>query len=370
MKLSQFLCKFSIVCLLSSSAIANVSMANMPSNEASIYVQLMSLKSTTLDELADDFETLNQKGYKICTKRTERWHQIFVGPYTNTDIAMADLAQLLTDYADAFMVTVKACTELMDQSTLLAKTIAHAHAQTHSHAPPPPPPPPPPLNKLSSASETMLMAHGTATAANTTMVQNTAVAIAPSIKPPAAFYFNAYKGEAIRHALNRFAQVQGYDRVVIDINTAGLKLDQITALVNSHIKVPFLVDLNFAALYQHVPPSGLHLHSVDEASQRSLVVTDQVYREHQKITIFNVEPGSLLTNIKRLSHHYGWTLAQGGWQLPIDYQVKFAYPLLVHDLFGGLVKLLQRHPVQAQMMQHSKQLAFVARPLLTRNPSQ
>ena len=79
MKLSQFLCKLSIVCLLSSSANANVSMANMPSNEVSIYVQLMSLKSTTLDELADDFETLNQKGYKICTKRTERWHQIFVG---------------------------------------------------------------------------------------------------------------------------------------------------------------------------------------------------------------------------------------------------------------------------------------------------
>lgn len=360
MKLSKFLCRVSIASALGCSAISNFSFANTPVVETSIYVQLMSLKSTTLDELTTDFETLNRKGYKICTKRAGPWHQVFVGPYATNEIAMANVAPLLTDYTDALTLKIKTCTKFIKQPRLVANAIAQVYAETHSHAPPPPTP----LKPLPVPSETDL------TVSDTGIVHNSAGAKVPSIRPPKAFYFNAYKGEAIRHALSRFAQVQGYDRVVIDINTAGIMADQITAQVSSHLNVPFLADLNFASLYQNVPPSGLYLHSVNEASQRSLVVTDHVYREDQNIIVFNVEAGSLLTNIKRLSHQYGWKLAHGGWQLPIDYQIKFAYPLLVHDLFGGLVKLLQRHPVQAQMMQHSKQLAFVARPLLARNSSQ
>jgi len=365
MKSLKFLCYLGIASVISCGASAQFSITNMPLTigqqegsapvidqpvavSSTIYVQLMSLKSTSLDELVGQFDALIRRGYSVCSRQAGAWRKVLVGPYATVQAAQVQVAELQRHYPDAYIVEEKACSASV-------ASLEFPVAQTN-----------PMKNTQSGEPKTLLPE--VELMVYPAPVNNSA--IESSIKSPQPLRFNTHQGEALRHALSRFAQRHGYHRVVMDIHAPKLGADQMKALINTTIQTYALSDIRLVQLYSNIPPTGLYLHSVDEASQRSLVVTDQVYREHQSLTVFNVEADSLLTNIKRLSHHYGWKLAQGGWQLPIDYQVKFAYPLLVHDLFGGLVKLLQRHPVQAQMMQHSKQLAFVARPLLTSNPSQ
>ena len=373
MKSLKFLCYLGIASVISCGASAQFSITNMPLEIAQkdesgpilvqpvavssiIYVQLMSLKSTSLDELVGQFDALTRRGYSVCSRQAGAWRKVLVGPYATAQAAQVQVAELQQHYPDAYIVEEKACSASV-------ASLEFPVAQTN-----------PMKNTQSGEPKTLLpeveLMVYPAPVNNLAIESSIKPSIKSSINAPQPLRFNTHQGEALRHALSRFAQRHGYHRVVMDINAPKLGADQMKALINTTIQTYALSDIRLAQLYSNIPPTGLYLHSVDEVSQRSLVVTDQVYREHQSLTVFNVEAGSLLTNIKRLSHHYGWKLAQGGWQLPIDYQVKFAYPLLVHDLFGGLVKLLQRHPVQAQMMQHSRQLAFVARPLLTSNPSQ
>ena len=370
MKSLKFLCYAGLVSVISCSASGQFSITNMPLEMAQkdesapilvqpvvapsiIYVQLMSLKSTTLDELAGQLNFLTGRGYSICTRQAGAWHKVLVGPYATPQAAQARVAELQRHYPDAFIVEQKDCRPSVTKlkSALALPSLIIKASQPSSQ-------PTPPLPEL----ELMVYEPPIKAPLNT--------AIKLPTKSPQPMRFNAHQGEAIRHALSRFAQRHGYHRVVIDINAPTLGADQMKALINTSIQTSALRDIRLTQIYSNIPPTGLHLHSVNEGNQRALVVTDHVYREDQSLTVFNVEAGSLLENIERLSNHYGWQLATGGWQLPVDYQIKFAYPLLVHDLFGGLAKLLQRHPVQAQLMQHTQEVAFVARLLPTNNSGQ
>ena len=179
--------------------------------------------------------------------------------------------------------------------------------------------------------------------------------------------FVVFENEALREGLSRFSKTQDFDRVVMDIHT--LSANEMTANKSAVIVEEVLSDIDLASLYNNMPPTGIYLHSLENGDVRSLVVTDRLFREDQSLIVFDVESGSLLANIHRLSAHYDWKVASEGWQLPVDYQIKYGYPLLVNDFFGGLSKLLKRYPVQAQLMQHTQEVAFVSRPLTANKPS-
>jgi hypothetical protein len=276
--------------------------------EMAYYVKLLSLKSTSPTELTGIVEVLSKKGYRVCLKSTETWNKVYAGPYSTSASAKASKDVLAKDYADAYIVELDTC-DNFTKSPLPVQIV----------------------DKESSEVEFDWL------------------------------LFNAYEGEPIRHALNRFAQANSYDRVVMDIDT--MDADNIIAKQDHSFHVAKLSEVDLATLYSNLPTSTTYLHAINDNDQRTLVVSDNHYRPDQTLIVFDVEAGSLLKNINRLSKHYGWKIAANGWQLPVDYQIKYGYPLIVHDLFKGLSKLLKRYPVQAQLMQHTQEVAFVSRPL-------
>jgi len=312
---------------------AVTNLKNNPPNGPSFYVQLLSVQTVTLKELAEEFEALNDRWYSICTTSTDAWYRVFSGPYDTHHEAEASAVVLRDDYADAYVVEKEVCRPLFDQqSPLLVASNTKAFSL-----------PNPLLAPLDPLVDEGLE------------------------KQPEQLFFNAYKGQGLRQALGQFAQENEYDRIVMDINTQDV--DQMTAKEGYNITVPALSHIDLASIYNNMPVTGIYLHSVESGDVRSLVVTDQVYRQDQSLIVFDVESGSLLANIHRLSAHYGWKVASEGWQLPVDYQIKYGYPLLVNDFFGGLAKLLKRYPVQAQLMQHTQEVAFVSRPLTANKTS-
>ncbi len=290
------------------------------------YVQIMAVKSIDTPDLKEVFSNLAQRGYLICTSNSGNWIKVLIGPYASLNAANASLKNLREMYHDAFIVESSSC-------------VSSKHD----------------LNTPTIAQDKNMLSH--------TLPERQTDSVT-EIKKPTSFSLVLYKGESIRHTLDRFANTYGYDRVVMGISAST---DQVTASLSHVVRETALANVNLPSMFNNVPESGLYLHESLDGDQRSLVLTDQTYRPDQALTVFNVMPGSLLANIERLSQIYGWKVANNGWQLPVDYQIKFAYPLLVHDLFGGLNKLLKRYPVQAQLMQHTKEVAFASRPLPTTN---
>ena len=363
-KLSKLLCGVT-VCVVSGNAAANFSITNIPivaeapksgpsvlktvdvvasldvtkisipsvkiepTKGPAFYVQILSLKSTLMDKLTEELNDLQGSGYSICTKDEVKWRRVLVGPYELRHAAQASAVVLRGKYADAYVVEKEACQRLFNQ----------------------------PLTPPTIATDQLALQG----------VPREPVANGELDDRPKPLYFNAHKGEGIRQALGQFAKAHDYGRVVFDMNTQDV--DKITAKDNYRTLVTALSNINLTSIYNNMPPTGIYLYDVNDGDTQSLVVTDSIYRDDQSLIVFDIESGSLLANIQRLSAHYGWKVASDGWQLPVDYQIKYGYPLLVNDFFGGLAKLLKRYPVQAQLMQHTQEVAFVSRPLTANKTS-
>ena len=282
----------------------------------SAYIQLMSVKSTTSTDLKETVGSLTHLGYNLCTLKEGLWTKVFARPYEPLHLAQSNLKDLQQQYADAFISNPLTCSPFKSADIKQTTTAT--------------------FPKLELEMEVEM--------------------------EPKPFSLTLYSGMNLRQGLDHLAQLKGYDRVILEVdehrkilfsqaieNALSLSSESLDGLAK---------ELSFAFKDSKL---NINLYEILTTQSNTLLVTEKLHPRPLDIKIFDVGVGSILSNANQLARSAHWRVPSNGWQLPTDYQVKYAYPIIYVSLISAMEKLFSRYPVQAQLLQSTKQVIFAPR---------
>lgn len=179
---------------------------------------------------------------------------------------------------------------------------------------------------------------------------------------PAEYTFSIHHNEDLRSAISRFAATYNLKRVVIDLDAHATDPGRVVSNKAASITTKDLSGMGVALVEElNIPYVGVGFHKAIDGKSKSLVFTNRGYTAGSELHIHDVRAESLLKNSARIAEFYNWTIAKNAWQLPVDYQVKYPYPLVSKDLISAMSRLFERYPAQAQLMQSTNQVMFASR---------
>lgn len=168
-----------------------------------------------------------------------------------------------------------------------------------------------------------------------------------------------FTGESVYLFMNRYAELQQFDRVVYrirDINKkVNLKIDEYKRAGDS--------DKSFS-LGEALASKGLiALNAKDVFTGRDvLVVTDEMGLNNRQLRVFRVDEGALSINAVKLATIYSLTIGSSNqWPLETDYNIKFRYDIVIADSLDAFSQLFKSYPVQAQIIHGGTAMTVVKR---------
>ncbi len=176
------------------------------------------------------------------------------------------------------------------------------------------------------------------------------------------FSFVINEGEDFRSAMTRFTKENDLNRLIIDLSSEAIRPSQIVVHRGGKYTANSLSELSGNLIKEmKLPLDSASFHEAIDGDKKSLVLTDRGYSPGLILNIHNVKAATLLENSREIAEFYGWSIANNAWQLPVEYSVKYPYPLVSKDLISAMLRLFERYPAQAQLMQSTKQVIFASR---------
>lgn len=102
---------------------------------------------------------------------------------------------------------------------------------------------------------------------------------------------------------------------------------------------------------------------VSDQGDRSLIITDNSALNASNTVVFDVKPGSVQSNAKRLLSEFGWEMPfKDGWQAQ-DYPITSSFPIAISrdDPRQAFSELLAEYPIQARLNPSTTTAYFVHR---------
>jgi conjugative transfer region protein (TIGR03748 family) len=164
-------------------------------------------------------------------------------------------------------------------------------------------------------------------------------------------------GESLVSAIMKLQSGFTIDNVVYSVRDKSLDINRLTISddidVNEELVHRQSIELN-ESLTGFVVAAG---------GENTLIITDNHSLHPINTVVFDVKPGSVQSNAKRLMNELGWQMPfKGGWQAQ-DYPITSSFPIAIsrEDPRQAFSELLSDYPIQARLNPSTETVYFVRR---------
>lgn len=192
---------------------------------------------------------------------------------------------------------------------------------------------------------------------------------APTESTEELLSYNVPQGQDLRTTLQDLAVLLNFTRAIIDWDDAAQDPSQLRAQEKVTISVQSASPTAIkSALVRAFPAAeSLYVGTAVDKNGSALVLSNRRYEPWDNLILFEVYPGTLQENARRMAERFGWNAPERNyWQTDITYDVKVQYAIVSKDVVHGFSRLFEAYPLQARLVDSTKQVVVVKRNLVNR----